>query len=110
MLDQVSRVTVRLGPVVDHADGAIRNIDGTVSDLRGPLHKDLSELQTTLQEARGLLANMQVMVQTNDSRLDETLENLRITTQNLSELTNSVKQRPWSLVRIKQPQDRKVPQ
>jgi ABC-type transporter Mla subunit MlaD len=110
MLDQVSRVTVKLGPVVDHADGAIRNIDGTVSDLRGPLHKDLSELQTTLQEARGLLANMQVMVQTNDSRLDETLENLRITTRNLSELTNSVKQRPWSLVRIKQPQDRKVPQ
>jgi phospholipid/cholesterol/gamma-HCH transport system substrate-binding protein len=110
MLDQVSRVTVKLGPVVDHADGAIQNVNRTVSDIRDPLHRDLSELQTTLQEAKGLLINMQVMVRGNDSRLDETLENLRITTQNLSDLTNSVKQRPWSLIRINQPQDRKVPQ
>jgi ABC-type transporter Mla subunit MlaD len=83
MLDQVSQVTAKLGPVVDHADGAIQNVNGTVSDIRDPLRNDLAELQTTLQEAKGLLANMQVMVRANDSRVDETLENLRITTQNL---------------------------
>lgn len=110
MLDQVSQVTEKLGPVVDHADGAIQNINGTVSGIRDPLRNDLAELQTTLQEAKGLLGNMQVMVRANDSRVDETLENLRITTQNLSDLSNSVKQRPWSLIRIKQPEDRKVPQ
>jgi phospholipid/cholesterol/gamma-HCH transport system substrate-binding protein len=109
MLDQVSQVTAKLGPVVDHADGAIQNISGTVSDIRDPLRNDLAELQTTLQEAKGLLANMQVMVRANDFKVDETLENLRITTQNLSELSNSVKQRPWSMIRIKQPEDRKVP-
>jgi phospholipid/cholesterol/gamma-HCH transport system substrate-binding protein len=110
MLDQVSQVTAKLGPVVDHADGAIQNINGTVSDIRDPLRNDLAELQTTLQEAKGLLVNMQVMVRANDSRVDETLENLRITTQNLSDLSNSVKQRPWSMIRIKQPEERKVPQ
>jgi phospholipid/cholesterol/gamma-HCH transport system substrate-binding protein len=109
MLDQVSQVTTKLGPVVDHADGAIKNINGTVSDIRDPLRNDLAELQTTLQEAKGLLVNMQVMVRANDSKVDETLENLRITTQNLSDLSNSVKQRPWSMIRIKQPEDRKVP-
>jgi phospholipid/cholesterol/gamma-HCH transport system substrate-binding protein len=109
LLDQVSQVTAKLGPVVDHADGAIQNINGTVTDIRDPLRNDLAELQTTLQEAKGLLSNMQVMVRANDSRVDETLENLRITTQNLSDLSNSVKQRPWSMIRIKQPEDRKVP-
>jgi ABC-type transporter Mla subunit MlaD len=109
MLDQVSQVTAKLGPVVDHADGAIQNINGTVSDIRDPVRNDLAELQTTLQEAKGLLVNMQVMVRANDSKVDETLENLRITTQNLSELSNSVKQRPWSMIRIKQPEERKVP-
>jgi phospholipid/cholesterol/gamma-HCH transport system substrate-binding protein len=109
MLDQVSQVTAKLAPVVDHVDGTIQNVNGTVGEIRDPLRKDLIELQTTLQEARGLMANMQVMVRANDSRVDETLENLRITTQNLSELSNSVKQRPWSLIRIKQPEDRKVP-
>jgi len=109
MLDQVSQVTAKLGPVVDHADGAIQNVNGTVSEIRDPLRNDLAELQTTLQEAKGLLVNMQVMVRANDSKVDETLENLRITTQNLSELSNSVKQRPWSMIRIKQPEERKVP-
>jgi len=109
MLDQVSQVTAKLGPVVDHADGAIQNVSGTVSEIRDPLRNDLAELQTTLQEAKGLLVNMQVMVRANDSKVDETLENLRITTQNLSDLSNSVKQRPWSMIRIKQPEDRKVP-
>lgn len=110
MLDQVSRVTAKLEPVVDHADGAIQNISATVTDIRDPLRKDLAELQTTLQEAKGLLANMEVLVRANDFKIDETMENLRITTQNLTDLTNSVKQRPWSLIRIRQPQDRKVPQ
>ncbi|MCU1333456.1 MAG: hypothetical protein JWM08_2448 [Candidatus Angelobacter sp.] len=110
MLDQVSQVTAKVGPVVDHADGAIQNISGTVKDIRDPLRNDLAELQTTLQEAKGLLVKMEVMVRANDSRVDETLENLRITTQNLSDLSNSVKQRPWSMIRIRQPEDRKVPQ
>ncbi len=109
MLDQVSQVTAKLGPVVDHADGAIQNVSGTVSDIRDPLRNDLGELQTTLQQAKGLLSDMQVMVRANDFKVDDTLENLRITTQNLSDLSNSVKQRPWSLIRIKQPKDHKVP-
>ena len=94
---------------MDHADGAIQKISGTVSDIRDPLRKDLAELQTTLQEAKGLLVNMEVMVRANDSNINETLENLRMTTENLNQLTNSVKQRPWSLIRIRQPQDRNVP-
>lgn len=117
MIDQLSALTNRadaviakVGPVVDHADGAIQNVNGTVAEVREPLRKDLTELQSTLQEARGLLANMQIMVRANDFKIDETLDNLRMTTENLSQLTDSVKQRPWSLVRIKQPKDRKVPE
>jgi hypothetical protein len=37
------------------------------------------------------------------------MENLRTATENLDQLTESVKQRPWSLIRVKQPEDRKVP-
>jgi hypothetical protein len=38
------------------------------------------------------------------------MENLREATDNLDQLTNSLKQRPWSLIRIKQPRERAVPQ
>jgi hypothetical protein len=60
-------------------------------------------------EARGLIDSLQVMVRTNSQNTTYTLENLRMATDNLNELTESVKERPWSLVRIKQPKDRKVP-
>jgi hypothetical protein len=56
-----------------------------------------------------VLADMQALVRANDYKIDDTIEHLRTATENLDELTDSVKQRPWSLVRIKQPEDRKVP-
>jgi ABC-type transporter Mla subunit MlaD len=93
--------------VVDHADGAIQNVNATVGDVRT---KDLAELQSTLKEARSLLASMQVIVRANDYKLDDTVENLRIATENLDQLTDSLKQRPFSLVRVKQDKERKVPQ
>jgi len=77
--------------------------------VREPVRKDVVELQNTLLEARHLLADMQVLVRANDYKINDTIENLRTATENLDDLTESVKQRPWSLVRIKQPEDRKVP-
>ena len=50
-----------------------------------------------------------MIVKANDYKIDDTIENLRTATENLDDLTESVKQRPWSLIRIKQPEDRKVP-
>jgi hypothetical protein len=50
-----------------------------------------------------------VIVRANDYKIDDTIENLRTATENLDDLTESVKQRPWSLIRIRQPEDRKVP-
>jgi len=100
-------LTAKMGPVIDHADGTIQNANATIGDLRT---KDLAELQSTLKEATTVLASMQVILRGNDSKLDDTVENLRIATENLDQLTDSLKQRPWSLVRIKQEKDRKVPQ
>jgi len=65
---------------------------------------------TTLQQTRGLLSDMQTMVRANDDKLDDTVENLRTATDNLDQLTDSLKQRPWSLIRIKQPKERELPQ
>jgi phospholipid/cholesterol/gamma-HCH transport system substrate-binding protein len=106
---KIDRLTDQLNTLSQHADDTIQNVNGTVSDVREPIRKDLAELQNTLLEARQLLADMQVLVRANDYKIDDTIENLRMATQNLDELTDSVKQRPWSLIRVKQPEDRKVP-
>ena len=103
-------VIAKVGPVVDHVDSAVQNVNGMVADVREPLRMDLADVQTTLQEARNVLADMQRMVRANDFKIDDTVENLRVATDNLDQLTDQVKQRPWSLIRIRQPKERKVPE
>jgi ABC-type transporter Mla subunit MlaD len=106
---KIDRLTDQLNALSQHADETVQNVNGTVSEMREPARKDLAELQDTLLEAKHLLADMQVIVRANDYKIDDTIENLRTATENLDDLTESVKQRPWSLIRIRQPEDRKVP-
>jgi phospholipid/cholesterol/gamma-HCH transport system substrate-binding protein len=106
---KIDHLTDELNALSQHADETIQNVNGTVSDLRDPIRNDLANLQSTLLQAKQLLADMQVLVRANDYKIDDTIEHLRTATENLDDLTDSVKQRPWSLVRIKQPEDRKVP-
>ena len=107
---KIDRIADRLTLLSQHADDTIQNVNGTVNDVREPVRKDLAELQNTLLQAKQLLADMQVMVRANDYKIDDTVENLRVATDNLDQLTDSIKQRPWSLIRIKQPKEREVPQ
>jgi phospholipid/cholesterol/gamma-HCH transport system substrate-binding protein len=106
---KIARLTDQLAQVSEHADDTIQNVNGTVTDLRAPMRKDLAELQVTLEEAKGLLQSVQMIVRANDYKINDTVENLREATDNLNQFTNSLKQRPWSLVRVKQPEERQVP-
>jgi len=106
---KIDRLTDELNALSQHADETIQNVNGTVSDLHEPIRNDLANLQSTLLQAKQLLGDMQVLVRANDYKIDDTIEHLRTATENLDELTDSVKQRPWSLIRIKQPEDRKIP-
>ena len=115
--DQVALVTQdadsiikKIGPLMDDTDGAVGNVNRTIDQLREPIRQDLAQLQSTMEQAKNLIGSIQVLVRSNDDNIRETMENLRATTENLNQLTSEVKQRPWSLVRIRQPKDRKVPQ
>src|SRR5262249_29045722 len=106
---KIDRIADQLTALTAHADDTIQNINGTVTDVREPIRTDLAELQKTLLQAKQLLSDMQVIVRANDYKIDDTVENLRSATDNLDQLTDSLKQRPWSLIRIKQPKEREVP-
>ncbi|MCU1338121.1 MAG: hypothetical protein JWO19_3702 [Bryobacterales bacterium] len=99
----------KVGPLLDHTDATVANVNLTIDQLRGPMRQDLEQFQSTMEQAKGLIASIQSVVRGNDDNIRETIENLRVATANLDQLTDQVKQRPWSLVRIRQPKDRKVP-
>lgn len=100
----------KIEPLVEHADVTVANVNSTIDQLREPIRHDLAQLQSTLEQAKSMMASVQAVVRGNDDNIRETIENLRVATQNLDQLTEQVKQRPWSLVRIRQPKDRRVPQ
>jgi len=114
--DQVLQVTKnadaaisKAGPLLEHADAAVANVNHTIDQLHDPIRQDLEQLNSTLEQAKSLIATVQNGVRANDDDIRETVENLRVATENLDQLSEQVKQRPWSLVRIRQPKDRKVP-
>ena len=107
---KINHLTDQLNRLAQHSDATIQNVNGTITDAREPLRNDLTELEATLKQTRALLSDVQTVVRANDDKVDDTMENLRTATENLDQLTDSLKQRPWSLIRIKQPRERKVPQ
>ena len=115
--DQVLQVTKdadaaigKAGPLLEHTDATVANVNQTIDQLRDPIRQDLAQLNSTLEQAKSLIANIQTGVRANDDDIRETLQNLRVATENLDQFSDQVKQRPWSLVRIRQPKDRKAPQ
>lgn len=106
---RIASLTEQLAKVSQHADDTINNVNGTVTNLREPTLKDLAELQAALKQANGLLQSMEIMVRSNDYKIGDTVDNLREATDNLNQFTDSLKQRPWSLIRVKQPEERRVP-
>jgi phospholipid/cholesterol/gamma-HCH transport system substrate-binding protein len=96
-------------PVVKHVDEAVVNIDKTVKTVREPLTKDLADLEGTLQAAHTVMADVHNIVGSNEADIGETVRNLRSASENVRVLSDSLKQRPWSLVRTTQPADRRVP-
>jgi phospholipid/cholesterol/gamma-HCH transport system substrate-binding protein len=106
---QVNGLIEKMRPAVDNANATLVNANQTITALRGPTQADLAEVQKTLEQTRGLINSLQVLVRANTQNTTYTIENLRMATDNLNQLTESIKERPWSLVRIRQPKERDVP-
>ena len=100
----------KAGPLMDHADATVTNVNTTIDQLRGPIQQDLVQLRSTMEQAKSLIGSIQSVVRGNDDNIRETIGNLRIASENLAQLTDHVNHHPWRLVRIRQPKDRKVPE
>jgi len=109
LTDDANGLMAKMSPAVDNVNATVSNANHTITAVRDPLQTDLAEAQKTLDQARGLIADLQAAMRAKDMDINSTIENVRMATDNLNDLTESVKERPWSLIRIKQPKDRKVP-
>jgi ABC-type transporter Mla subunit MlaD len=97
-------------PIPANVDRAVTNANDLLDAVREPLANDLKEMQAVIQQARETLAGIQGVMGENRQDIAETVQNLRATSENVRALTETLKERPWNLIRTTQPVDRKVPQ
>jgi len=107
--EKLPALTQRFDEVSARANTLLEHIDGVVVENRPQLKKDLEALESTLTEARKVMADIAVLLEANRNDIDTMLENFRRSSENLRELTDTIKQQPYSLIRIKAKPDRKVP-
>jgi phospholipid/cholesterol/gamma-HCH transport system substrate-binding protein len=115
-LDHLQMASGKLSPAIDSANAAIvrantlvGNMNGLVQENRQEIHQVLLRLGDSLVDLRQLLAEIDDLVVNNRANVDETLENIRVSSQNLKQFTGTIKQRPFSLLRVKAERDRVPP-
>ena len=106
----------KISPAIDNLNGTMSkankltdHLDDVVVENRKEIHDTLLRLQTSLVDAQRMINDLDDTLGTNRGNLDETLENIRATSENLKEFTDTLKQRPYSLIRIKAEKDRVPP-
>jgi phospholipid/cholesterol/gamma-HCH transport system substrate-binding protein len=113
-LTNVQNASVQLRPLLDdlkktmaQANEALGHIDAVVLENRQDLRGSVVELRQTLVTASSVLDQLDRTLNYNADNIDQTLENLRITTQHAKDLTEAIKRRPYTLIRATNPRERK---
>ena len=120
---KIARITDRMTALTGHADElvlsgksvvgnlnqAVSNVSTTVDAVRDPLVADLAQLRRTLESAQAVLDGAHHLVSDNEGDIQQIVRSLRTASDNARLLTETLKERPWSLIRTSQPGDRKVP-
>lgn len=115
-LTNLQTSSAKLGPTIDKADTTMGRVNALTGNLnkvvvenRQDVRQVLLNLQKSLLSARKLIAEMNAILAGNQENLDETMENVRVSSQNLKEFTDTIKRQPFSLIRIKTQKDRTPP-
>lgn len=113
-LGHVDETSAKLGDTVDQfkqtakqASDTLKKIDDIMGENRGDLHESIAHLHTALDEATKLVDQLNHTLNTNSESIDETLDNIRLATENLREFTDTIRTRPYTLIRSAQPPEHK---
>src|SRR5271167_619639 len=113
-LTNVQTASAKIIPLLDNlkttmqqANDALSHIDSVVLENRQDIRTAVVELKQTLLTASSLMEQLKNTMDHNADNIDQILVNLRVTTENTKQLTDSLKNRPSMLIRGNTVKDRK---
>src|SRR5579872_6482982 len=113
-LTNVQELSTRLGPLLEslnattaRANETLGHVDSTLMENRSDVRAAVTGLRDTLTKSTALLTQLNQTLDQNSGNIDDLLDNLRMTTENLRTLTETLSQSPASLIRGIRVPDRK---
>jgi phospholipid/cholesterol/gamma-HCH transport system substrate-binding protein len=89
------------------ANETLNHVDSLIGDNRADVRQAVIDLRRSLATVTDLTERLDQTLDVNSDNIDELLENLRHVTQNLKEFTNTIKTRPYTLIRSAAPPEHK---
>jgi len=113
-LQHINSVSEKLEPLLQdfqktsaEANKAIDHIDSLIGENRADIRQAVAELRRTLANTTDLTAHLNQTLDVNSENIDELLDNFRHVSENLREFTNTIKSRPYTLIRSSNPREHK---
>jgi phospholipid/cholesterol/gamma-HCH transport system substrate-binding protein len=96
LMDDVKKTLAQANETLNHADAMI-------TENRPDVRQAVINLRQTLISANSLMDQLDRTLNSNSENLDEIIENVREITDNLNQFTETIKTRPYSLIRTSAP-------
>jgi phospholipid/cholesterol/gamma-HCH transport system substrate-binding protein len=90
------------------AHETLSHVDSLIGENRADVRQAVVELRKSLTTITDLTDRLDQTLDVNSENIDELLENLRHVSQNLKEFTNTIKTRPYTLIRSSTPREHKT--
>ena len=112
-LSNVQEVTAKLSSLLDdlkkvsaQANDTLAHVDAALLENRTDVRTSVATLRDALAKSTVLLDHLNQALNQNSDNIDELLDNVRISTENLKGLTETLRARPASLIRGIRAEDR----
>jgi len=113
-LQRVDKSSAKLEPLLDdlrktsgQANKTLEHVDALISEDRPDLHKAILQLRQNLDSIQDLTGQLNNTLGANSENIDEILENMRHVSENLKEFTDTIKTKPYTLLRATTPKEHK---
>src|SRR6202166_2145142 len=114
-LQHVNDLSEKLGPLIadfrktsGQANEVLAHIDATIGETEPEIRKAVAELRGPLKSLTDLTGQLGQTLDGNWENIDQLLDNLLHVTENLKEFTETIKTRPYSLIRATNPPEHKT--
>jgi phospholipid/cholesterol/gamma-HCH transport system substrate-binding protein len=91
----------------EEANQALTHLDALLGENSADVRQSVIELRKSLTTVTDITGRLDQTLDVNTENIDELLDNFRRVSQNLKEFTNTIKRRPYTLIRATNPPDHK---